>query len=50
MVNIEQGWWAKNFSEGSHQSLTHDTINPAQEMLGLANMAYLDALVEVEKA
>jgi molybdopterin-containing oxidoreductase family molybdopterin binding subunit len=50
MVNLEQGWWAKNFLEGSHQHLTHDTINPAQEMVGLANISYLDALVEVKKA
>jgi molybdopterin-containing oxidoreductase family molybdopterin binding subunit len=50
MVNLEQGWWAKNFLEGSHQHLTHDMINPAQEMVGLANISYLDALVEVKKA
>ena len=48
LVNIEQGWWPKDFVEGSHQHLTHDTINEAQEMTGQANIAYLDTSVEVK--
>jgi molybdopterin-containing oxidoreductase family molybdopterin binding subunit len=50
LVNIEQGWWKQNYVEGSHQDLTHDTINEPQEILGLANVAFNDVLVEVEKA
>ncbi len=50
VVNIEQGWWANEFLEGSHQELTHDTVNDAQELMGLANMAFLDVRVQVQKA
>jgi molybdopterin-containing oxidoreductase family molybdopterin binding subunit len=50
LVNIEQGWWRERFLEGSHQNLTHDNINTAQEMTGMANMAFLDVLVEVKKS
>ncbi len=50
LVNITEGWWMKEFLEGSHQHLTHDRINEAQEMIGLANMPYYDVLVQVEKA
>jgi molybdopterin-containing oxidoreductase family molybdopterin binding subunit len=49
IVNLEQGWWRHRFLEGSHQQLTHDTINPSQEMTGMANMAFLDVLVDVKR-
>jgi molybdopterin-containing oxidoreductase family molybdopterin binding subunit len=49
IVNIEQGWWAGKFMEGSHQELTHCVPNEAQDLLGLANVAFYDVLVEVKK-
>ncbi|MFC1943963.1 molybdopterin-dependent oxidoreductase [Chloroflexota bacterium] len=49
LVNITQGWWPKHFSEGSHQDLTHDAINPAQATIYDSNAALYDVLVEVEK-
>lgn len=50
VVNITQGWWPKHFAEGSHQTLTHDAINPAQQAIWEPNSAYYDVLVEVKKA
>lgn len=49
VVNISEGWWPKDYIEGSHQALTHACINPAQELLYDPNAALNDVLVEVEK-
>ena len=49
VVNINQGWWPKDFAEGSHQVLTHDAINPAQQATFEPNVAFYDVLVEVQK-
>jgi len=48
LVNIFQGWWPGDFIEGTHQALTHDAINPAQQAIDEPNSALLDALAEVE--
>ena len=48
IVNIKQGFWLKEFEEGSHNHLTHNTINEVQDMNGLANIPYNDVLVEVK--
>ncbi|MBW1767869.1 MAG: molybdopterin-dependent oxidoreductase [Deltaproteobacteria bacterium] len=48
IVNIKQGFWVKEFEEGSHNHLTHNTINEVQDMNGLANIPYNDVLVEVK--
>ena len=50
VVNTDQGWWFRHFAEGSHQALTHDVINPAQEAIWEPNAAYFDVSVEVQKA
>jgi len=50
VVNLNQGWWPKDFLAGSHQALTHDAVNPAQTAVFMQNIAYFDVLVEVEKA
>ncbi|MFC1943954.1 molybdopterin-dependent oxidoreductase [Chloroflexota bacterium] len=50
VVNITQGWWHKHFAEGSHNSLTRDEINPAQQVVYEANAPHYDVLVEVKKA
>jgi anaerobic dimethyl sulfoxide reductase subunit A len=49
VINISQGWWFDDFAEGGHNTLTHDTINPAQDAIYEPNMAFNDVLVEVEK-
>ena len=48
IVNIKQGFWLKEFEEGSHNHLTHNAINEVQDMNGLANIPYYDVLVEVK--
>jgi len=50
VVNISQGWWFDQFGEGGHNTLSHDTINPAQDAIYEPNMAFNDVLVQVEKA
>ncbi|MFC1945002.1 molybdopterin dinucleotide binding domain-containing protein, partial [Chloroflexota bacterium] len=50
VVNITQGWWHKHFTEGSHNALTRDEINPAQQAVYEANAPHYDVLVEVKKA
>jgi len=50
VVNIEEGWWFDQFEEGGVNSLTHDAINPAQELVFEPNMAMNDVAVEVVKA
>ncbi|MFC1944298.1 molybdopterin-dependent oxidoreductase [Chloroflexota bacterium] len=50
VVNITQGWWHKHFAEGSHNALTRDEINPAQQAVYEANAPHFDVLVEVKRA
>jgi len=50
VINICQGWWFEQFGEGGFNTLTHDTINPAQDIIYEPNMAFNDVLVQVEKA
>lgn len=49
VVNINQGWWLGQFEEGGLNTLTHDAINPAQDVIFEPNMAMNDVLVEVKK-
>ena len=49
VVNIMQGWWIDQFTEGSVNHLTHDVINPVQEKVYEPNMHMNDVAVEVEK-
>ncbi|MBM4462110.1 MAG: dehydrogenase [Chloroflexi bacterium] len=49
LVSVCQGWSPGDYVEGSHQSLTHDTINPAQQLILEPNAAFYDTLVEVRK-
>jgi len=48
LVNICQGWSPGDYVEGTHQALTHETINPAQQAIYEPNSALYDVLVEVE--
>ena len=50
VINICQGWWFDQFTEGGFNTLSHDTINPAQDAIYEPNMAFNDVLVEVKKA
>jgi len=50
MVNVFQGWSPADYVDGTHQALTHETINPAQQAIYEPNAAYCDALAEVERA
>lgn len=47
-VNIDQGWSPEYFIKGTHQAMTHETINPAQQAIYQPNIAQYDTLVEVE--
>ena len=49
VVNIMQGWWIDQFTEGSVNHLTHDVINPVQEKVYEPNMHMNDVAVEVER-
>ncbi len=49
LVNLSHGWWFNQFKEGGVNALTHNTINPAQDIIFEPNMAFNDVLVEVEK-
>ena len=49
-VNVCQGWSPGDYVEGSHQALTHATLNPAQAAVYEPNAAFYDTLVEVELA
>jgi len=49
VVNVNQGWWPRDFAAGSHQQLTHDAVNPAQKAVFMENTAFYDVLVDVEK-
>ena len=50
IINISQGWWFEQFEEGGFNTLSHDTINPAQDAIYEPNMAFNDVLVQVKKA
>ncbi|MFC1821144.1 molybdopterin-dependent oxidoreductase [Thermodesulfobacteriota bacterium] len=50
VINLNEGWWPNQFIEGHTNALTHDVINPAQEMIFEPNMAMNDVAVEVIKA
>lgn len=47
VVNITEGWWLEQFREGSVNHLTHDVINPVQEVVYEPNMHMNDVAVEV---
>jgi len=49
LVNIFQGWSPWDYAEGTHQALSHDIINPAQQAVYEPNSAFYDILVEVER-
>ena len=49
VVNINQGWWMDQFQKGSVNHLTHDVINPVQEMVYEPNMHMNDVAVEVAR-
>ena len=49
LVNMNQGWSPWHFKSGTHQALTHNTINPAQAAIYEPNAAFCDTLVEVER-
>lgn len=50
-LNQRQGWWPKDFPEGSHYgTLLQMVLNPAQDLVYETNYAPYDNLVEVEKA
>ncbi|NQT48420.1 MAG: molybdopterin-dependent oxidoreductase [Chloroflexi bacterium] len=49
LVNIFQGWSPWDYVEGTHQALTHEIINPAQQAVYEPNSAFYDILVEVER-
>jgi len=50
VINVMQGWWPEQYIGGHHNELTHDMINPAQQLIMDPNAALYDVLVEVEKA
>ncbi|MBM3132963.1 MAG: dehydrogenase, partial [Chloroflexi bacterium] len=50
LVNTPQGFSPWDYTEGTHQSLTHEAINPAQQAAYEPNAALYDVLVEVERA
>ena len=49
LVNIFQGWSPWDYAGGTHQALSHDIINPAQQAVYEPNSAFYDVLVEVER-
>ncbi len=49
-TNVCQGWSPSHYHSGTHQALTHETINPAQAAIYEPNSAFYDVQVEVEKA
>lgn len=50
VVHISEGWWFEHFGEGGGNALTHDAINPVQEIIFEPNMAMNDVAVAVVKA
>ncbi len=49
MVNMTQGWPQDQFPVGCQHALTHDQINPSQEVVFQPNASIFDNLVEVKK-
>lgn len=49
LVSVSQGWSPEHYSGGTHQALTHYTINPAQQVMFEPNSPFHDTLVEVER-
>jgi len=49
-INVCQGWSPGDYHAGTHQALTHETINPAHAVIYEPNSAFYDVLAEVEKA
>ncbi len=49
-VAIPQGWEPQDFKAGSHQELTHLTLNKVEDLISETNFAAYDNLVEVTKA
>lgn len=50
-VNQRQGWWPKDFVDGTHyRSILHMDLNPAQDAIFETNFAPYDNLVQIEKA
>jgi molybdopterin-containing oxidoreductase family molybdopterin binding subunit len=50
LVSVAEGWRPVDFTKGSHQELTHNAVNPAQQATVEANAAMQDVLCEVRKA
>lgn len=50
VVNITEGWLFEQFREGGGNALTHDAVNPVQEVIFEPNMAMNDVAVEIVKA
>jgi molybdopterin-containing oxidoreductase family molybdopterin binding subunit len=48
LVSTSQGWAPRDYVSGTHQALTHATINLAQQAAFEPNASYHDVLVEVE--
>ncbi len=48
VLKLEEGWPPEEFISGTHQSLTHETLNPAQRATFEPNAAVYDVLVDVE--
>ena len=49
LANVCEGWSPGHYAEGTHQALTHETVNPAQQAIYEPNSAFYDTLVEVER-
>ncbi|MDM7998694.1 MAG: molybdopterin-dependent oxidoreductase [Dehalococcoidia bacterium] len=50
VVNVTQGWWPEQYSQGHHNELTHERVNPVQQFILSPNAAFYDVLVQVERA
>ena len=49
VVAIGEGWWPEQFIEGHLNQLTHEMINPAQNVMLGPNAALSDVLVDVRR-
>lgn len=47
---LANGWTPEQYIEGSHQNLTHLTLNSVEEAISQTNSAFSDVLVEIKKA
>lgn len=50
VISLKEGWWPEHYSEGHHNELTHDRINPVHQALLGPNASYCDVLVDVRLA